>query len=160
MIRKTAITMCLGLFICLNIEATMVSFFIIETGVPAEGTRRQHSMQWENTLLDVFFDEGYIVSNAVTLRLDSKPSGEIQKIFEADITEAGNTGANYFIIAQLDYSTGSQMPLEITLVLFSTNPNKKIFENQMSGRTYRTTREEVDALKIIARGLIPHINAQ
>ena len=136
----------------------MVSFFVVETGVPLEGGRRTHSIQWENALLDVFFDAGYIVSNAATLRLDSKPSGEAQTVFETDIIEARNTGANYFIIAQLDYNSGSATPMEITLVLFSTNPNKKIYESQMAGKTYRTTREEVDELTKIARGLIPHIN--
>ena len=160
MVKKTTAVLIFTVFFALNAEATMVSFFVIETGVSAEGGRRTHSMQWENTLLDVFFDEGYIVSNAATLRLESKPSGEIHKLFENDILEAKNTGANYFIIAQLDYSSGSMMPQEITLVLFSTNPNKKIFERQLAGKTYRTAREEVDELKLIARGLIPHINAQ
>jgi len=160
MVKKAAAILIFGILFVLNIEATMVSFFVVETGVPTEVGRRMHSMQWENTLLDVFFDEGYIVSNAVTLRLDSKPSGEIQKVFEADIREARSTGANFFIIAQLDYSSGSLMPLEITLVLFNADENRKIYESQIAGKTYRTTREEVDELRIIAKGLIPLINAQ
>jgi len=160
MVKKAAAIFIFGILFVLNIEATMVSFFVVETGVPTEVGRRMHSMQWENTLLDVFFDEGYIVSNAVTLRLDSKPSGEIQKVFEADIREARSTGANFFIIAQLDYSSGSLMPLEITLVLFNADENRKIYESQIAGKTYRTTREEVDELRIIAKGLIPLINAQ
>ena len=160
MVKKTAAAVFLGIFFVLNIEATMVSFFIIETGLPAEGAKRTHSTQWENALLDVFFDEGYIVSNAATMRLDSKPAGEMQKIYETDITEARNSGANYFIIAQLDYSSGSLMPLETTIVLFSTNRNKKIYETKVAGKTYRSAREEVDELRLIASGIIPHINAQ
>jgi len=158
MVKKAAAALFFAVFFVFNVEATMVSFFIIETGIPSEGGRRTHSMQWENTLLDVFFDAGYIVSNAATLRLDSRPSGEMQKVYESDIAEARSTGANYFIIAQLDYSSGSLSPQAITLVMFSTNPNKKLYERQIAGKTYRSTKEEVDELTIIARGLIPYIN--
>ena len=147
-------------FLALGVEAAMISFLVVETGLPHEGGRNQHSTQWENMLLDVFFEEGHIVSNSPVVRLDSKPAGEIQAAVESDVEEARNGGADYFIIAQLDYTPDYQTPGEVSFVLFTLTPYKKIYEKRITGKTYRSAREETDDLKIIVRGLVPHLNAQ
>lgn len=150
----------MGIFLALNAEATMISFFVIETGLPQEGGKNMHSLQWENALLDVFFEAGYIVSNAPIIRLERKPSGDIQTAAIQDMNEAKAGGANYFIIAHLDYNADSSSPREISLVLYSGTPYRKIFENKVTGKTYKTEREELDDLKVIAGTLVPYLRNQ
>jgi len=143
-------------FLALNAQAAMVSIFVIETGLP-QGQRNEHSERWENALFDVFFDAGAIVSNAPMLRLDFTPSGdEIEDIAEKDMNEAGATGSDYFILAQLNYS-GSGEPREISFIVYSVNPGRKIYEQKITGKTYRSVKEENDDLKKIVRGLVPHL---
>ena len=160
MAKRTITAAFMSIFLVFGVEAEMVSFLVVETGLPQEGERKQHSEHWEDSLLDVFFEAGHIVSNSPVLRLDSKPSGEIINAVTADMDEAKEGGADYFIIAQLDYAPGSQTPDEISLVLFRIVPYKKIYEKQITGKKYKSAKEETDDLKKIARGLVPHLNAQ
>jgi hypothetical protein len=77
MAKKITLILFLGASLVLNAEAYMVSFFIIESGLPLEGIKNQHSQLWENAFFDVFFDAGYIVSNTPMMRIASKPKMSI-----------------------------------------------------------------------------------
>jgi len=158
MAKRITAVLLMGIFLVIGVEAAMVSFLVIETGLPQEVALSQHSERWENALLDVFFDAGHIVSNSVPLRLETKPSGEIQKTVEADIEEARNGGVDYFIIAQLDFTPDLQIPGEISFTLLKITPYEKIYEKQVTGKTYRSVREEIDDLRIIVRELVPYLN--
>ena len=146
-------------FTVFGVEASMISFVVVETGLPQEGERNQHSLSWENALLDVFFDAGYIVSNYPILRLETRPSGSIlqSSAFFAVEEEALNGGFDYIVLAQLDYS-GSQTPGEISFFIYRIRGRVKVLERQMSGKTYRSARDEIDDLKIIVRELVPYLN--
>ena len=148
----------LCVFFVLRIEAANISFLVIETGLSLEADTNQHSVLWESSLLDVFFDAGHIVFNAPVLRLETKPAGEFPQEAKDELDDAMEGGAEYFILAFLDYDANSQIPRNISLQLFRINPYKKIFEQQYTGKTYRSTREEYDDLKGIVRGLVPHLN--
>lgn len=157
MSKKWALALFCGVFLALNVEAAMVSFFIIETGISQEDQRSAHSEQWENAFLDVFFEAGHIVSNSPMLRLEKKPSDEIQKLAKDDIKEAGETGSDYFLVAQLDYLSGSKTPGDISIVLFKITPYGKVTEKRITGKTYKSAKDEIDDLKLIARGFLPLI---
>jgi len=157
MLKKAAAALFMGIFLVFGLEAAMVSFMIVETGIPQEDGRIEHSELWEDAIFDVFFDAGHIVSNAPILRLDSKPSNEIQKMTAEDLFEARAGGADYFIIAQLDYASDIPKLSEIYFVLYKMSPYKKIHEKRITGKAYKTQKEEIDDLKYIARGLIPLI---
>jgi len=145
-------------FTVFGVEASMLTFIVIETGLPQEAERNQHSLRWENALLDVFFDEGHIVSNFPILRFETKPSGDIlQSTAYAMEEEALNGGFDYIVFAQLDYS-GSQTPGDISFLVYRISGRVKVFERQIRGKTYRTTREEIDDLKIIVGELVPYLN--
>jgi len=145
-------------FAVFGVEASMISFVIIETGLPQEGERNQHSMIMENALLDVFFDAGHIVSNAPMLRYETKPSGDFLQSSAYSMEEdALNAGVDYIVLAHLDYSN-SQTPGEISFFIYRIRGRVKVLERQISGKTYRSARDEIDDLKIIVRELVPYLN--
>ena len=158
MAKKMLAVFVFGFFLVLGAEATMVSFVVIETGLTQDDGINQRSVQWENALLDAFFDAGYIVSNVPMVRFDSKPSGRLEDLVSRDIVAARAGGAEFLIVAQLDYAPGSLSPNDISLVLFSIiPPSSRIHENQVSGKTYRSEREEMEDLKSIVGEFVPHL---
>jgi hypothetical protein len=136
----------------------MVSFFIIETGLPLEGAKTQYSKLWENTFFDVFFDAGYIVCNSPMMRIESKPKMSLEKFVKNEVDEARDGGADYFLVAQLDYQGDSSTPREVSLVLFNVTPFRLIKEQKVMQRKYKSDKEEFDDLKSIVKGIVPKIN--
>ena len=159
MAKRIMAAVFMGIFLVLGAEAAMVSVMVIETGLP-QGERSQYSERWESSLMDVFFDEGYIVSNVPILRFDTKQLNEIQRVTSADMKEAGEGGADYFIVVRLDYASSLQPPDEISFSLFSISPYKKIYEKQIKGKTYRSVRDEIADLKVIVGELVPYLNRE
>jgi len=148
-----------GFFLCLNAEASMISFLVIETGLPQEGRANQHSILWENTLLDVFFSEGHIVCNAPIQRFEAKPSTDFLQTTAFRLEEeALNGGVDYIILAHLDYSSDSQAPGEISFFIYKVRGRVKVLERQIRGNAYTSTGDEIDALKIIVGELVPYFN--
>jgi len=158
MAKKIIFVLFLGVFFIFNASAYMVSFFIIETGLPLEGAKTQYSKLWENTFFDVFFDAGYIVCNSPMMRVEAKPKMSLEKFVKNEVDEARNGGADYFLVAQLDYSGGSATPREISLVLFTVTPFRLIKEQKVMQRNYKSEKEEFDDLKSIVKGIVPKIN--
>ena len=159
MVKKCLITaVLLCSLVIFRIEAATVSFLVIETGLTEEAAIRQHSGLWESGLLDVFFEAGHIVSNAPIMRISGKPTGDIPNEASSDLDDAIEGGADYFVIAVLDYENTVQAPGNISLRVFTVNPNRKIYEQQYKGRLEKTPREDFENIKEIARGLVPRIN--
>jgi len=159
MAKKITLVLFLGVFFVLNAEAYMVSFFIIESGLPAEGEKNKHSMQWENAFFDVFFDAGYIVCNSPMMRM-AEPKKNIEKFVKNEVDEARDGGADYFIVAQIEYSDGVLTPNEISLVLYAITPFRLIKERKVTGKVYKSEKDEIDDLRNIVRGIVPKINGQ
>jgi len=157
MVKRILAVFTLGCFFSPGIFAAMISFMVIETGLPEFALKNPHSERWETSLLDVFFDAGHIVSNAPILRLASNPQNGIETIARPDIDEAAETGADYFLIAQLDFTPGSVTPHTVYLLLFRLRPFGKIYERQVPGRVYASSRDESDNYRVIIRGLVPHL---
>jgi len=145
-------------FTVFGVEASMISFIVIETGLPQEAERNYHSVNMENALLDVFFDEGHIVCNFPILRLETRPSGDfLQSTAHSMEEDAMNAGVDYIVLAQLDYSS-SATPGEISFLVYKIRGRVKVLERQIRGKTYRSAREEIDDLKIIVGELVPYLN--
>jgi|TergutMp193P3_1026864.scaffolds.fasta_scaffold26717_3 hypothetical protein len=157
MMKRISALLLLGVFFVPGIFAAMVSFVVIETGLPDGAGKNQYSERWESSLMDVFFEAGHIVSNAPILRLNSKPSVGIEVIAEKDIEEAAEGGSDYFIIALLDFTSVSQPPGTVSLLLFRIAPYAKLFERNIPGRSYSSVREESETLRNIVMGLVPHL---
>jgi len=158
MAKKITLVIFLGVFFVFSASAYMVSFFIIESGLPSEGFKNQYSQSWENAFFDVFFDAGYIVCNSPMIRVATMPKMSLEKFVKNDVDEAREGGADYFLVAQLNFSDGSPAPLEISLALFNVTPFRLIKERKLTGKTYKSEKDEVDDLRNIVKGIVPMIN--
>jgi hypothetical protein len=157
----------LCLFAAVRLDAAMVSFLVIETGLPEERETGRHSGLWESGLLDVFFEAGHIVSNAPVLRLPEKPEAEFPDEARADLAEALEGGAEFFILALLEYDTPKNgnaetapldKPRKISLRVFKLQPRTLLHEQQYADKSSMNLKDEYDSVKKAARTLIPHIN--
>lgn len=146
----------------MRVQAATVSFLIIETGLPMEAGTSAYSFQWESALLDVFFDAGHIVSNAPVLRLDQKPVEIFPNAACPDLADAVEGGAEFFILALLDYSTPVneviQKPRHISLRLFQTRPHRLVYERQYTDAGSGSPNSDFDNLKRSLRDIVPHLN--
>jgi hypothetical protein len=135
----------------------MVTIFVVETGLIDNRAEHPHSIQWENAFLDVFFEAGLIVGNAPIFRLDEKPENDLLHMVAFDPSSARIMGIDYILITILDFNGNILFPDEISFYIYSVNSEERIFERQIPGKTYRSSRDELEDLKAIARGLIPYI---
>jgi hypothetical protein len=158
MAKGFAAAVFLGIFLVFRIGAAEVSFLVIETGLPQEDGKKQYSGICENALMDVFFESGHIVSNAPLKRLNFGPSGEIQREAAPEMEEAVRGGAEFFIVAVLDYKSGESIPGNISLILYRLKPYKKIFEERFAGKRTGTVKEDFENLKRMSSGLVPRLN--
>jgi hypothetical protein len=112
-----------------------ISVLIIETGLRDGNPARFGGMMemWETGLLDVFFEEGHIVTNAQAFALKRKPGKELTGAIKGHITEAKDAGVDYFVLAYLNYemdaavnvgrSSALPKPANIEFNLFAINSN-------------------------------------
>jgi len=156
--KRGVIAAFFGIFLAFSVEASVISFYVIETGLPLDGERNRHSLLWENAFMDVFFDAGFIVSNYPMLRLDSKPEKSIIEASGFDIDEAKDGGIDYILIARLDYDSVLQPPGEISFFLFKVIQHEIIYEKRIPGRSYKSDREISADLKTIIKELLPFFN--
>jgi hypothetical protein len=143
-----------GLFFCIFampvLFAATVSCLVIETGPLPEGPRSQYSKLWENNLMDVFFDNGHIVSNGRMVRLNhrSKDSFPIEAM--NDFEEAKKSGMDYFLVAIIEHpDRDATWKSEIVyLRLFSTKTQDLINEQVYEDNQPRSAKEENDNIKM------------
>jgi hypothetical protein len=152
MLKRITIAVITGVCLNFSVSAAMVSFYVIETGLNEEAEVRQ-SILWENAFMDVFFDAGYIISNAPVLRLEDKPSDVMQVV---DIQEAGTVGIDYMIVVLLDYAMGVP-PDEICFYIYGVSRQEMIIKKKIIPPQIKVAREEYENMKSIARGFIPYI---
>jgi hypothetical protein len=154
----------LWVFLALPLPAATVSFLVIETGLREEWGNAGYSALWENSLLDVFFEAGHIVSNAPVMRLNRIPAEDFPREALADFTEAAEGGAEFFILAQLDYrfspDGAEPAPRNIALRIYRTKPYGLIHEERLEGLEASAARDESARANQIVRRLIPYINTR
>ena len=155
---------CAALFcLCIGfpLNAATVSFLVIETGLPQQSPVNRYSAMWENGLMDVFFEQGYIVSNAPMMRLYEKPEPGLPSDAEKELAAAKEGGVEFFIIAIVDYPPpkGQEIlkPQKVSLRLFRINAPKMIYEQQYTDKISKSQKEEYDNLKQAVMTLIPHL---
>jgi len=154
--KKAGIFLVLFVFLVISANANLVSFFIIETGLPENGIEHRHSILWESAFMDVFFDAGFIVGNAPILRLANKPADDILRSASISITDARDWGIDYILIAQLDYTDERYIPVDISFYIYTVSPAEKIMEKQIKRNSNRPALDEYNEIKTIIRGLVPY----
>jgi hypothetical protein len=113
------------IFLPVYIHAVNVSIIVIETGSGA-AISSENAGCWEDNIMDVFFNEGHIVSNARSKRIAHFPQEEIPEEALRDLQAAQEGGSEFFVIALLNYSEkildGNTKPETIILRLYRVNP--------------------------------------
>ncbi|MDR2110265.1 MAG: hypothetical protein LBP32_03050 [Spirochaetaceae bacterium] len=159
LVRPLWAVFCL-IFPGLSLSAATVSFLVIETGLEEEKTA-EASAHWESGLMDVFFEEGHVVSNAPIKRLAQKPETVFPEEARADFNDAREGGADFFILALLDYRKTAEDPAPkpqgISLRLFRVNPYQFIVEQRHSGGSSAPVSEEFITARNAARAMVSHI---
>ncbi|MCL2478574.1 MAG: hypothetical protein FWF22_03670 [Treponema sp.] len=113
--KRLGLALLIGGLAIAPVSASMVSFLIIEEGLQPGSDSGNYSTLWEGGLMGAFFDAGHIVSNSPVLRVEkmtpADPSAApsalpsaIPAEAAADFAEANTGGADYFILAVLEYS--------------------------------------------------------
>jgi hypothetical protein len=141
-------------------SAATVSFLVIETGLGEGFPVVESSNVWESGLMDVFFDAGHIVSNIPLMRLEGRPEQALPDEVRNEFEEAAAGGAEYFMLALLDFGGGSggvPKPRNISLRLFRIHPYQLIVEQRWAGKASAPLSEEFSAAKEAARKIIPHL---
>ncbi|MCL2276766.1 MAG: hypothetical protein FWC21_02595 [Treponema sp.] len=145
------------LFLSAKIFASTVIINIIETGIPENRSVSEYTEIWEDAFMDVFFESGLIISNDSILRFETKPLINIFEYVVYDISEISKWGIDFIIITQLDYIGNIRQPSEINFIIYKVRTNEIVMERMIEGKTYRSTREGLDDIKSIVRGLVPYI---
>ena len=156
--KKTWILFIFLIFLSVNASAYMVSFYIIETGLPQDPDNvrvHSHSVLWENAFMDVFFDAGFIVGNAPILRMENKPSGDILNAASVNFKDARDWGIDFILITQLDYNNELSIAENIAFFVYMVSSGEKIYEKQIKRSSGRMAKEEFNELKTIVRELVP-----
>ncbi|MDR0689894.1 MAG: hypothetical protein LBG08_06480 [Spirochaetaceae bacterium] len=157
----------LWLGLVVPVFAANISVLVIETGVREGGAVHESSNLWETGLLDAFFDAGHIVSNApimsITMSVTKSQSKEIPDEARANLEEAVQGGADFFILVLLDYqgvtaANALQIkPQAVSLRLFRTRPYKFLYEQVYSDGAHTPGNDELTKAKGAARSILPHL---
>jgi hypothetical protein len=141
------------LLLCLGPRAFgfTLSFLVIETGLGENGPHPEASLVWENRLLAEFFDAGHIVSNAPLLRLAEDPGTDFPGAAREDFEEAAAGGADFFVLALLDYRDAPDRrelkPRHLSLRVFRVDSRELMYRRDYAG-------EEPSGVDTPIRGLI------
>jgi len=141
-----------GFLVPSQLGAATVSFLIMEAGQSGENQGGQYSIQWENGILEVFFDSGHIVSNFPALQIKAKPDGDFPPEASRDFTSAQEGGMEYFIIAIVDYAQSN-----VSLRLFNTKSSKMIYEQRYAANTFKSNKDEYEKIKAAVSSLTTHV---
>jgi hypothetical protein len=158
--KFAALVFILGVFPALFLPASTVSVLIIETGRNGDNPVKDYSSLWEYGILDVFFEAGHIVSNAPIMQTRRKAAKELPDEARPDMAEAKEGGADFFVLALLDYTSPDKggvagKPDAVSLRLFKISDNKAIYQENISPETYSSRDDEIQGIKRIVRKLVP-----
>jgi hypothetical protein len=137
----------------------MVSILLIETGLSDDAPNTQYASLWEGGLMSAFFDAGYIVTNSPITRMEKRPSQDLSGFVAEDYKEAAEGGAEYFILAYLEYGLagGKYTPSGISFKVYSTRSNEIIYEEGFPAGTGRNLNEEYQFAQNTGRTIISRL---
>ena len=160
-LKRFGIVLFLCVLLVFPVFASTVSFLVVETGIPHSANAGDFAFLWEGGLMGAFFDAGHIVSNSPVLRIENPPPAvfqgpEIPREALVDFSDALEGGADYFVIAMIEFISGNGrvIPMEISVRIFNTVTQAIIYEDKFQAGSGTNPRDEFmnaqDAGKIIA----------
>ena len=141
------------------VSASMVSVLVVETGINEGTSSGRYSSLWEGGLMDAFFDAGHIVTNSPIVRMAKKPPRDLTGPVEADFQEAVSGGADYFMLAFLEYKNqgDTAIPVAVVLKLYNSDSQKLVYEQNFPAGTGKNLDEEYQFAQKAGRAIISHI---
>ena len=117
--------------IVLPVSASMISFLVLETGLPPEANIVGYADVWEDGIMGAFFDEGHIVSNYPAMRAENYPEELIPLEARGDYEEAFRGGAEFFVLVLLEYKPqgGIGRPLGVSIWSFTAEDDIEAVKN-------------------------------
>jgi hypothetical protein len=152
MLKRIIFVVIILILFTFSVSAATVSFYVVEAGINEEADKRVSEL-WETAFMDVFFDAGYIISNAPIMRLDKSPSNILQIV---DFKEASVCGIDYMLIVLLDYKVGLPSPEEVSFYIYKVTKREKVLERKISQKQV-PLKDDYNNMKSIARGFVPYI---
>lgn len=154
--KKIFLCSLIGLSGATILSASNVSVMIIESGKGAIGARDIAEL-WEDKIMNAFFSEGHIVSNARAKRIAHESGNEIPEEALRDLQSASEGGVEYFILALLNYKdaliNSRANPEIISLRLYKVSPYSMLFEESVAQGAKVTHEDAINnarhAVKII-----------
>ncbi len=141
--------------------AATVSVQVVECGLAGEHPVPEASSAWEAGLMDALFDAGHIVSNAPVLRTED---GWVLEEEDVDLAREG--GADYLLLARLEYDEVATEPVvagteparvsprRVTLSLIAVSPRRLVKEKLIpSLETSSSGTVDQDRARNLAREL-------
>jgi hypothetical protein len=164
-LKRLGIGAALAMAVGVCAQGATVSCMVIETGIREEIPTADSSRLWEYALLDVLFDTGHIVSNAPILRVAEKPATGLPDEARASLREALEGGAEFFVVAVLEYQNTPQngtetlQPRNISLRVFKTAPYRFVYSRDYAAQDIRIPgKDDVGNAMNVARALETHLN--
>ena len=141
------------------LSASMVSFLVVEEGLPQGSDSGEYSSLWEGGLMGAFFDTGHIVSNSPVMRVDKLSPDILPAEVKRDYTEARSGGANYFLLAVLEFSLQDRKmkPYRIHIKIFTTDSENLIYENRFPAGNGVNLQDEYTRAQETARTVAAQI---
>jgi len=152
MFKRIILVAAIGVLLVFSVNATTVSFYVFEAGKNEEADTKMSEL-WETAFMDVFFDAGYIISNAPIMRLEKSPSNILQVL---DFKEASVCGIDYMLVVLLDYKVGLPSPEEVSFYVYKVTKKEKVFESKIRQKQV-PLKDDYNNMKSIARGFVPYI---
>jgi hypothetical protein len=152
MLKRIVFAVIIGIIFTFSVSAATVSFYVVEAGINEEADKRVSEL-WETAFMDVFFDAGYIISNAPIMRIEKSPSNILQII---DFKEASVCGIDYMLIVLLDYKVGQPSPEEVSFYIYKVTKREKVLERKIQQKQV-PLKDDYNNMKSIARGFVPYI---
>jgi hypothetical protein len=152
MFKRIIIAVIIGILLTLSVSAATVSFHVVEAGINEEADKKMSEL-WETAFMDVFFDAGYIISNAPIMRLEKSPSNILQIV---DFKEASLCGIDYMLIVLLDYKAALPSPEEVSFYVYKVTKKEKVMESKIRQKQV-PLKDDYNNMKSIARGFVPYI---
>jgi hypothetical protein len=154
--KKTIVFLCLGtpalwLGPLPVLLAQGVSLQVMETGRESE-----YSRLWENSLMNAFFEAGFIVSNLPAMRVEN-PVPEMSGAAPVWLEDAQDAGMAYAVLLVLEYQGGNARP-HVRARVYRTRDGallgERDFGNPGAEGAFAASREENARAASAARGLI------
>ena len=146
-------------FSVLHLHAAMVTFLVIEEGLRPGAEADNYSSVWEGGLMSAFFDAGHIVSNSPVLRVETLSAAELPAEAGKDFRDAADGGADYFILAVLNFNTQERKnrPNSVIIKIFTTKTRQLIYERKYPAGTGINLQEEYIKAEEIAKTVAAQI---